>query len=556
MLKKINFFFKFFFKILSSKEKKFIFLFLGLILICLLSLGIKVYFEKTETIPIRGGQYTEGMNGNPTYLNPLLCQTSQIDQDLTSLIFRSLFRFDKEKNIVSDLAQGYEISEDKKTYTISLKENQLWEDNQKIEADDLVFTIENIQSPVYRSPLAINFKGVKIEKIDNSKVKFTLRDSYPNFLENLTFGILPKHIWQDVELKNVLLSEFNLKPVGSGPFKVIKLTKDKKGFIKSIVLTPLSAQTGLEREKFFLEKITFKFYSDYQSLINAYLNKEILGISFFKKEDKEKLNKKPINIYSLKLPQYTALFFNPEKKEILKNKNIRQALSLMTDRKKIVGEVLQNEGIEISVPFLEENNFDFGKAEEILEKEGWKKNEKGIRIKDGKELELILSFSDWPEFSKIGEILKEEWKKAGINLQVKTFSLGEFQEKSIKPRDYQILLFSQILGHSMDFYPFWHSQEMKDPGLNLSLISDKKIDEIIEKMRSEQDKGKKEEFLKEFQKTLKEENIAIFLYQPNYLYPISKKIKGFDLKKIVNPSERFIGMEKWYVKTKRVFSNK
>ena len=116
-----------------------------------------------------------------------------------------------------------------------------------------------------------------------------------------------------------------------------------------------------------------------------------------------------------------------------------------------------------------------------------------------------------------------------------------------------MLLFGEVLGIIPDPYPFWHSSQIKDPGLNLAKYENKKVDSLLEKARTTLDPEKQKEFLQEFQDILIEDLPCLFLYTPNYLYLVPKEIKGFDTKIIVDPSKRFGNIEGWYVKTKRVW---
>ena len=110
-----------------------------------------------------------------------------------------------------------------------LKKNLFWSDGKPLTADDVIFTIKSIQNPSLKSPIRPNWLGVKVKKISDLSVSFELENSSAVFLENATLKILPKHIWEEVSAQNFPLSIYNLKPVGSGPYKLKELSQDKKG---------------------------------------------------------------------------------------------------------------------------------------------------------------------------------------------------------------------------------------------------------------------------------------------------------------------------------------
>jgi len=172
-------------------------------------------------VAAQGGKYTEGLVGQPQHINPLLSPANDVDADLSRIIYAGLFEFDSTLNLVPDMAAALpEISPDGKVYTITLRDNLIWHDETVLNADDVVYTYQRIQDPEFASPLRFSWNKVDIEKIDDLTIKLTLRESSATFISNLTVGILPKHIWENVGSTNFALSKFNLEPVGSGPFKV------------------------------------------------------------------------------------------------------------------------------------------------------------------------------------------------------------------------------------------------------------------------------------------------------------------------------------------------
>ena len=116
-----------------------------------------------------------------------------------------------------------------------------------------------------------------------------------------------------------------------------------------------------------------------------------------------------------------------------------------------------------------------------------------------------------------------------------------------------MLLFGENLGSDPDPFPFWHSSQNEYPGLNLAIFSNKTVDQLLEDARKTSDwETRKKDYL-QFQKIVAQELPAIFLYNQTYTYPQDSSVKGFDVKNISMPSDRFANLSEWYEKTKRIW---
>lgn len=544
-------------KFLGKKEKRILFGLIFVFCTSLIFLGARIYFLKTELVPDFGGEYVEGLVGSPQYVNPILAQTNDVDSDLAHFIFSGLFKFNEKQELVPDLASKFEVSEDKKSYTIYLRDNVEWHDGEKLTVSDVIFTIACIQDPLYKSPLYSSFKKIQVEKIDERTVRFQLEEPYAPFLGMLTFGILPEHLWYNIPAHSANLAEYNIKPIGSGPFKFQSLVKDKSGAIKVYTLVRNERFYG---ERPFLEKLVFKFYSDYQSAIKALQDKSIEGLGFLPEDVKDSLKSKRFKKYFLSLPQYTAIFFNQKNNEFLKDALVRKALALGINKEKIVGEILDQRGEVIDGPILpgyigysqdvKKNNFDPVAAAEFLEKAGFKLDGH-IRKKDGKDLKVTLTAVERQEYMSVAEAIKKSWENLGVQVDIKIIPASQIQKEVVKSRAFEALIFGVIMGFDSDPFPFWHSSQVDTSGLNLSLYANRKVDKLLEEARQIDNPEERTKKYLEFQNILAEDIPAIFLYRPYHLYFVDKDIRGINVSHIITPSARFAGIENWYKETKR-----
>ncbi len=547
-------------KILNLKEK-FLFYFLWFILISsTISCAVLFYYTKTKAIPAYGGEYIEGIIGQPAHINPLLSSSNETDADMTSLIYSGLFKYDSRGKISPDLAESYDLSDDKTTYTVHLRTDVTWHDGESFDASDVLFTINLLSDPSFKSPLRNNWQGIQTSVLDNRTLQFKIDTPYAGFLSNLVFGILPKHLWNSIAPNNFSLNPMNLKPVGTGPYKYESAQKDSNG---NVVSYKLVSNPNYFDGKPYISKMTFNFYTDEDSILSALNRKEIMGIGGL---SSEKLNglkvQKSTTIYKLDLPRYFAVFFNQTKSIPVATDEVREALSLATNRQEIIDKVLDGNGHSVYSPFLPgmigfsdeiaQAEFNVNKANQLLDENGWTKNTNGVREKNGTALEINLVTTDWGELTQTADILQSQWEKIGVKVNIEPFSISDVQENYIRPREYEALLFGQVVGADPDPYSFWHSSEKKDPGLNLSLFGDDTSDKLITDGRMQFDNEKRTQDYIDLQKIIAKEIPAIFLYSPSYIYPVSKSVQGINLENLISPAGRFNDASHWYIKTKRV----
>jgi peptide/nickel transport system substrate-binding protein len=553
-----------FFKILSKKERNFIFLFLCLFFAALVSIGFRLYQQNTEIVPALGGSYSEGIVGSPRYLNPLLLADNDTDWDLAKIIFSGLFKYDNQGNLIPDLAESYQIQDDGKTYVVYLKKNAFWHDGKQVTAEDVIFTMQIIQNQYYRSPLRLNWIGINIEKIDDFSVRFILKNTYALFPYNLTFGLIPKHLWQNVSATDFALNEGNLNPVGSGPYVFKKLEKNKDGSIKSV---QLQASKKYYLKGPFISQLIFKFYADEQKALEALRKSEIQGIGYLSPQNYADLKNNPknaVDIFQLKLPWYFSLFINQAENKALADKNVRLALAHGIDKNKMIADVWSGFGQKIDSPIgpdmlgyteqIKIYEYDPKKANDLLQAAGWiDNNNDGIREKEGQNLEFSIVTISRPELAQTANLLKDFWQQIGAKLNVETKERIALTQENLRPRQYQILLFGELLNIDPDPFAFWHSSQKKDPGQNLCLYENAKVDALLQEARQDLDALSRAKKYQEFNQIISEDLPAIFLFAPDYLYPASSQIKGANFKIIVTPSERFSQIENWYIATKRTW---
>ncbi|MEK7572551.1 MAG: ABC transporter substrate-binding protein [Patescibacteria group bacterium] len=556
---------------ISSFSKKELMIFWGFLFLLIIStIGILQTINKSFMInvPMKGGSISEGIVGTPRFINPILA-FSDADDDLVSLIYSGLMRKDAKGNLIPDLAEKYEISKDELSYVFILKNNVYFHDGEPVTIEDIIFTINEVKNPIIKSPKKANWDGVSVEKIDDKTIKFTLKQPYASFLENLTLGIIPEHLWinSPIEINNL-----NINPIGSGPYKIKNVSKQSSGVINYYNLVAFNKFSLGEP---YIEKITLHFYANENDLIAALEKGEVEQISSITPKNAEILKEKNYIVESSILPRVFGLFFNQNQNQLFTNRNIIQAINKAIGKDKIVREVLSEYGVAIDDP-IPPNMIGYQKlskknklsreeilseAKNILKKDGWKKGidvflEKTTTVKGKKttiRLEFSISTSNALELAKTAELIKQDLEVVGIKVDVKTFEVGNLNQYVIRPRKYDALLFGQIITHETDLFAFWHSSQRKDPGLNVAIYTNAKVDKILEDAFTLTDKKSRIKKYAQFEDEIKKDMPAIFLYSPKFIYVISKNVKGLSLDHINSPADRFLNSYLWYMNTDSVW---
>ncbi len=317
----------------------------------------RFYRQNTVLVPASGGTYIEGSVGTLQPLNPWFTVTNDVNRDIVSLIFGGLLKYNPQTRSIEEDLATYTVSKDAKTYTVTLKPDLFWQDStaeapHPVTADDVVFTYKTIQDPDFpNSLLRQNFRGVTINKIDNRTVAFVLDHPYGFFTSNLTLGLLPQTSFKDVPVK--LLDQtldFGFNPIGAGPYK-----------IKSVVETEISTEVTLERfdrklePDYHLERIVFRVFPDYQSLLSDLHNLDGIRLVPHTEEGKPATpNRFKASNYTL--PQYTALFFNLDRKTV-QDQELRLGLQLGTNKEELAESV--GESVIVDTPLLELDESDW-----------------------------------------------------------------------------------------------------------------------------------------------------------------------------------------------------
>jgi len=578
----------------SRNERVLFFLLIWTLIISVVVVLWNVNKSFLVEVPADGGRVTEGVIGAPRFINPVLA-VSNADKDLTMLIFSGLMRVSPDGTLIPDLAEKYTLSDDGLIYTFILKENIFFQDGTKITTEDVKFTVLKTQDPILKSPKRATWTDVVVEIINDKEIKFILKQPYTPFLENTTLGILPKNIWKDIDPEQFGVSQFNMEPIGSGPYMISEIKRDRSGVSLYYDLKPFKDYI---LGKPYIEDLKIRFYANEDSLIDAFKNGDIESINAISPSIATELKNDGYNVKYSVLSRVFGVFFNQNQAPIFADKAVRSALNEALDKEKIISIVLRGYGTKIDGPIppgslgyvgdnrgvqtaekttvapdtsVKESGVEISTentkdttltrieiARNILKRDGWKLNEEGIFVKKNKksteELAFSISTSDVEELKKAGELIKKMWEEMGARVELKVFGAGDLNQNVIRPRKYDSLLFGEIIGHDSDLFAFWHSSQRNDPGLNIALYANITTDKLLQDARTNSDMNARIEALKDFQQELRNDIPAVFIYAPDFIYILPKKIRGASIGQVTIPSERFSNIYEWFIETDNVWA--
>ena len=438
--------------------------------------------------------YTEGVVGQPLEFNPLIKSGNEIDETIESLIFDSL----------PELAESFEVSDDGKEYIFHLKPDLKFHDGRDLTTKDVVYTLLQLEE----------FQTIGLQTPDKSTIQFILEEPFAPLLNLLEVGIVPQGFPKNYA---------GLDPVGSGPFRVIKVQKSNQ--VSEVGLLTTNPEYQIKR-------LSFKFYQTHRQLAEAIKLGDVLAFGGPKFFDWPSFNyfDQPL------VGRYYGLFFNLNGLEILSDREFRRNMARALDKKVLVEQALDGAGVVVDSPL--ENSF--GASEEVSVYEYAEIPSVTYNHK------LTLTVPATLEHLKAADVIKEYWSFSGVAVDIRPIPPTEILEKVIKPKDFEILLFGQAVSKDPDRYVYWHSTQKDYPGLNFSSYSQMRVDKALEEGRKSLNEGERLEHYANFQRILTADLPAIWLYQPLYTFGVSKKISGVSVEELFHPKDRFASLRDWY----------
>ncbi len=515
--------------------------------------------------PTSGGVYTEALIGSMSRLNPLLDRNNSADRDVDKLLFSGLIKFDSRGIPRPDLAESWGSSQDGTIYNLSIRPNAVWHDGQPVTTNDVIFTIELIKSDIsfYPQDVKALWNEVEIRQLDEKTMQFRLPEPFVPFLDYLTFGLLPQHILGAIPADQILNAEFNLNPIGSGPYQFDHLLVEN-GQISGVVLNIFDGYYG---QTPYIPQIVFRYYGSASAAMDAYKQGEVLGISQITQETlNDALAEENLSLYTSRRPEVSMILFNLNNGEVpfLQDASLRKALLTGLNRQHMINDLLRGQAIPADGPILpgswafyegtEHLDYDPTEATNMLKRAGYIIPSEGgdVRAKDGQLLTFSLLHPDDPLHTALAEYIQRDWAILGVQITLVPMPYEQLVYESLSNRQYQAALVDLNLSYTPDPdpYPFWHQAEAIS-GQNYSQWDNRAASEYLERARITADLNERTRLYRNFQVIFADELPALPLYFPTHTFAVDVQISGVQAAPLYDTSDRLSNISSWYLVTRR-----
>ena len=489
-------------------------------------------------------------------LIPILASDNASSQ-ICGHIFNGLIKYDKNLNITADLAEKWEISEDKLTITFHLRKGVTWHDGLPFTAKDVEFTFEKIVDSNMPTPYSGDFKMVKsFQIIDDYTIEVTYKEPFSPGLSSWGMSILPKHI---LENQNLLKTDFQRNPIGTGPYKFKKWKAQEK--------IELIYYAGYFEGRPYISRYINRIIPDDASTFLELQTKAIdyTGLSPIAYKFKTHTNFFKENFNKFKLPGfgYTYLGYNL-KNPLFSDKRVRIALDFAINKEEIIKMIFFGLAGPITGPFkidswaynpkIEPREFNVEKAKTLLGEAGWEDSDNDtILDKDGLVFEFTITTNQGNDQRiKTAEIIQKRLKDIGIKVKIKVLEWSVFLSECVEKRNFDTVLLGWSLSFDPDPFDIWHSSKTKEGEFNFIDYHNQEVDNLIIKGRRTFDQEEREIIYHKIHEIIFDEQPYMFLYSPDSLTIINKRFRGID------PGPAGIGHNfiKWWVpKNKQLYKD-
>ncbi len=503
--------------------------------------------EYDNSSPCYGDKLITGSIGDASNLIPILA-TDSASHDITDLVYSGLLKYDKNLNLVGDLAKSFKVSKDHLKITFYLRKNVKWQDGVPFTADDVVFTYKLIMNPKTPTAYRSDYEYVKtVKKIDNYTVEVIYKRPFAPALSTWTVSILPKHL---LEGKNILNSPLKTHPIGTGPFVFKEWDIGQK--------IELAANNLYYEGRPYLDGYIYRVIPDAATMFLELKAGKIDLMSLtpiqYKRQTNTKFFKENYRKFCYPTFVYTYLGFNLLN-PLFKDKRVRQAIAYAINKDEIINVVLLGLGVKATGPYrpdmwyynpnVKKYPYNPNKARKLLAEAGWKDVDgDGILEKNGRKFEFtIMTNQGNLNRAKTAEIIQKRLSQVGISVKIRIIEWASFINEFINKKRFDAVILGWSTGIDPDQYDIWHSSKTAPGELNFISFKNKEVDKLLEEGRLTFDKEKRKKIYWKFQEILAEEQPYVFLYIPYSLVIVNKRFRNVKLA----PAGITYNLEKWYV---------
>lgn len=537
-----------------------------LLICCCFAQAIRINSRTMVKAAAPGGNYVEGVVDKLTTISPLYANTDT-EKAASQLVYPGLLSYDSANKLHGQLAHSWQHDDSGKVWTVKLKSDLKWADGQALTASDVVHTLALMKKPEINSAISSSWQTITATAKDATTVEFTLPAPLMSFDSALTFGVLPKHILEGksaIEIAD-LSNKQPAKLVGAGPFSFAGT--EKSGDSSTWRFQPNPNYYGDPAK---LSTFTIRTYSDNSSLVKGLISSEVNAISGVKIDSLPQL-KHNFKLIQLKTADGVFAIFNNEA-DLTGDPVVRRALRLGLDRSAIRKQVLSGSdgrlheptaletpiatGVYDQVDQLKQPDYNLEEAKKMLDSAGWVQPQgSDYRQKSGTQLNLnIITIAD-TNYQNVARLIAQQWKKLGVNAQVRAIPPSGAQQNYLAPRNYDVLVYQIHLGADPDMFAYWSSTQTQASGLNLANYRSRRAEIALSAGRSNTNPEARQARYVAFVHQWLKDCPAIALYQPSLIYATEPSVRMLNSgEALIDSGNRYQATGNWTSATRMVMT--
>lgn len=503
---------------------------------------------QAETPKTSSDAYVSSSIGDARILIPFLADDVS-SNSICQLVYNGLTKIDRDLNIIGDLAEKWEITNDGLTIKFFIKKNVKWHDGMPLTAEDVKFTFETILDPKVGCPYISGFSDIKeITVVDAHTIVFEYKQPYAPALIKLGMGVIPKHLFKGIE--DIRRSKYARSPVGTGPYKFSKWETGQ--------YIVLEANTDYFEHAPGIKRYVFRIIPDqsveYLELLSGGIDSMMLTPYQYRYRAGEEEFTKKLEKYSYLAPSYTYIGYNL-KDPLFADKKVRQALSYALNKNEMIDASLFGLGEDCTGPFRKDSvyydrqvtlyPYDIKKAAELLKECGWQDIDgDGVLEKNGQKFAFKIVTNQGNQTREdVATMVQRQWSKIGVKVEIQVISWAALLSQFIDKGNFQAVILGWENSIDPDIFPVFHSEAITPKGLNFVSYSNKEVDDLIEAGRKEFDDVKRADIYHRIHRIIADDAPYTFLFFTYRTPAIHKRFKGID------PAPAGIGYNfiEWYV---------
>ena len=508
---------------------------------------IRHCLAEEEIAPAIGDAIVTASIGEPSTLVPILASDSA-SADVCGLLFNGLVKYDRDLQLIGDLAKTWEIRADGLEILFILKPGIRWHDGYPFTAHDVAFTYQRLIDPSVPTPYRGDFERISsLEVIDDLTVLVRYKEPFAPALSSWAMPMMPKHL---LEGQDLTTTPFREKPIGTGPFRFHRWVRGDR--------IELKANPNYFEGRPYIDWYLVRIIPD-QSTI--FLELQVQGLDqvgltplqFQRMTDTPRFSR---SFHKFRYPSFgfTYLGYNLLDPKF-QDKRIRQAINLAIDKQEIIRGVLLGLGVEATGPFPQESwaydsdvkpaPYDPERAKALFKEAGWKDTDSdGIIDREGQAFEFTLLTNQGNLSRELAaQIIQRRLRDVGIRVKIRILEWSSFLHQFIDKRRFEAVLLGWALSREPDPFDIWHSSKMGEGEFNFISYSNPKVDQLLEQARLTFDQGRRAELYHEFHRILYEEQPVCFLFVADSLPVVHRRIQQVE----VSPIGLGYNLIHWYI---------